>query len=72
MTSYRIVYEIKYKRKTVIITAASPMLALKEFKKIMPEIVYKNLSMGDVEIRDPEPEIKQEPILRLCFPFKVA
>jgi hypothetical protein len=65
LTKYKIVYEIANRVKHEEIWAASPMLAFKKWKSMLPEIVLKNSSVHNIE------EIKEKTknkTIKLCYP----
>lgn len=58
MTKYKIVYSLSRRVKKVEIWAASPMLAFKKFKEMMPKVVFSNLAVNEVqEVSDVTEEV---------------
>lgn len=71
MTQYRLVYELSNRVREVEIWACSPLEAFKKFKEMMPEIVYKNLAVKNVD--EIKSKISKQQV-KLCYPceFKIA
>jgi len=73
MTNYKVIYELSNRVKTVIIPAYTPLEAFRKFKEMMPSIIYKNLSLHDIEeqIIKSKPETIKEIKCHDCNPFKI-
>lgn len=67
LTKYRVVYEISNRIRFIFIEAATPMLAFKKFKEMMPALIYKNLAVHDVEIELPKQKLIQKKVENTCF-----
>src|SRR6478736_2136234 len=69
MTNYTIIYQVGNRVKRITIPAHSPMEAFKKFKEMMPQIVYNNLSVKNVEVNIPIKDCVNKSEPKKCLPY---
>jgi nicotinate-nucleotide pyrophosphorylase len=70
-TKYRVVFQISNRIKEIEIEAASPMLAFRKFKELMPKIMFDNLSVNEIKVDIPDKFYtnKREKVCMPCNPI---